>query len=54
VGSALRWIRVDDDDELTMTVLFVDGPTRISSQTSALTPSERIVVVVGEEGVIFP
>jgi hypothetical protein len=52
VGSALRWITFDDDGELTMTVLSVDGPTRICSQSSSLTPSERIVVVVGEEDVI--
>ena len=53
MGSALRWVTFDDDGELTMAVLSVDGPTRISRQTSSLASSERIVVVVEEEDVIF-
>jgi len=52
VASALRWVTFDDDGELTMTVLSVDGPTRIRSQSSSLTPPERSVVVVQREDVI--
>lgn len=38
MGSALRWITFDDDGELTMAVLSADGPARICSQSSSLTP----------------
>lgn len=51
--SALRWVTFDDDGELTMTVLSVDGSTRGCSQSSSFAQSERIVVVVEEEDVIF-